>query len=190
LDFTVKQEKPLSIRISVLEERVANEINSLRKDLAKLKLVHKIAEVLDNLIISSEKDKKIWDLLLSALKAINDSQFKISELRLQYYYFLWHLFLLLGYLPELYICILCRKKLSPCNLYFCPEEGGIICQPCYKRSKEHKEISVVAVKILRMIIKNSPSVVKRLKVSVENLKELQSVSDYFLKNITGRNKPF
>lgn len=46
LDFTVKQEKPLSIRISVLEERVANEINSLRKDLtdAKSEAKFKMAE--------------------------------------------------------------------------------------------------------------------------------------------------
>ena len=46
LDYLVKQEKPLSIRISVLEEKVANEINSLRKDLtdAKSEAKFKMAE--------------------------------------------------------------------------------------------------------------------------------------------------
>lgn len=51
LDYKIKQETPLSIRISVIEERLNNEIKTLTKDLsdtkseAKLKMVERLVYV-------------------------------------------------------------------------------------------------------------------------------------------------
>jgi len=44
---------------------------SIRKDLEKVKIVHKIIDLVDELIVGEEKDKNIWDLLLRVLKGLN-----------------------------------------------------------------------------------------------------------------------
>jgi len=165
---------------AILIEKFAN----LRKDLLKLKMAHKITEVLNDLMIAPEKDEKVWSLLLYTLKKINEKDFSQNELRLQYYYFLWNLFLELGYLPELHNCPVCHKKLQPEYISFAPIEGGITCQPCSQKIKERKEISVNTVKILRILTKGKESLVSKLKITPSNLKELKTISDYFLKEIT------
>jgi len=48
-----------------------NEFLLMRKELEKIKIAHKIAELIDQAIIDEEKDEKIWNLLLKTLKNLN-----------------------------------------------------------------------------------------------------------------------
>lgn len=155
---------------------------NLRRDLLKTKTAHKIVEAFDALVIHTEKDKNLWHLLLSTMEDVNYSEFKITGLRMLYYYFIWNLLSHLGYLPELYHCVLCRKKLVPEKNFFSPEKGGVVCGSCHMRTGEEKEISANAIKILRTLTekKISPG---RLKISGNNLKELRDITDYFLEKL-------
>ena len=161
---------------------VIERFENIRKDLVKLKLVHRIAEIFIGLMSGQEKDKKIWSSLLFTFNKINDLQFKASEIRLWYYYFVWNLFSDLGYLPELYHCSFCRKKLKPDTLYFSPVEGGIICEQCFPKIKETKKISTNIVKILRILTEKKEKIISKLKIKTTDLKELQLITEYFLKN--------
>jgi DNA repair protein RecO len=94
------------------------KFEDLRKDLNKLKIAYKISEILDELIKGQEPDEEIWDLLNKAFQRLNDLKLKIKNWKLIYYYFLWNLFSLLGYEPQLYNCSICQEKLKPekfCN---------------------------------------------------------------------------
>ena len=157
-------------------------MSDIRKDLVKMKLAHKITEVFSALVHGQEKDKKLWDLLRSSLEKINDSDLKISGLRLRYYYFVWNLFSIMGYLPELYQCSPCRKKLQPGNLYFNAEGEGVICEGCFSKKREGKKISANAVKILRVLTEGKESLMERIKINPVDLKELQTITEYFLEN--------
>ena len=44
---------------------------SIRKDLEKVKIVYKIVDLVNELIIGEEKDENIWILLLRTLKGLN-----------------------------------------------------------------------------------------------------------------------
>ena len=59
----------------------------IRKDLKKLKIIHQIFGVLDDLISKEEKDDEIWRLLSEIFEKLNNPQFKINHLPLLYYYF-------------------------------------------------------------------------------------------------------
>lgn len=171
-----KRQKILTDTVSI--ERFEN----IRKDLVKLKLSHRIVEIFIDLISGSEKDKRLWELLLFTFRKINNSQFTNSGLRLQYYYFIWSLFSILGYLPELYHCASCGKRLTPEILYFNPGEGGIICAKCFPKIEEAKKISANAVKLLRIITEKGEKIINKIKINKADLKELQLMTDYFLKN--------
>ena len=76
---------------------LVNEFASIRKDLKKIKVVYKIIELLDELIIGEEKDENIWDLLIQTFKIIEGSPTSFSVV---FKKFREKLFELLGYDPK------------------------------------------------------------------------------------------
>ena len=161
---------------------------NLRKDVLKLRIAEKIAEILDNLIKGQEPDKKIWNLTSETFNALDSSDAPSSILNLQYWYFVWKLLADLGYKPELYNCSVCQNKLTPGTLYFSPSEGGIVCGYCFRKVKDKKQITPEAVKILRIIAKKEWAVVKRIKIDGATQKTLKDISNYYLESILEKNR--
>ncbi len=164
------------------------KFEGLRKNLLKLKIASKISEFFDNLVREVEADEKIWQLLTETLEKLNNSQPTTDSLQLIYYYFLWNLLSILGYKPELYLCLLCQKKLKPEILYFSPKEGGIICHNCFKKNKLAIAIKPEIVKILREILKRDWKILSRLKVEKSCLESLKKVSENYLSKILEKNE--
>jgi len=164
-----------------------NNFKNLRKDLKRLAIAFKISEALDNLVKGQEPEDNIWNLLRDVFEKLNDLRFKIYDLRLIYYYFLWNLLSVLGYELGLYNCSICQKKLIPQNIYFTPKEGGLICQNCFKKVQSVKEISPEIVKILRIICKKDWSTISKLKIEKSHLNSLKVISEecysYFHNNL-------
>jgi len=165
-----------------------DKFKNLRKNLKKLAMAYKISEVLDTMLKGQESDEKIWELLNETFEKLNDLRFKIYALRLIYYYFLWSFLSILGYQQEFYLCSLCRKKLTPENIFFSPGEGGLICNICGKSIQQVKEIGQNTVKILRIILQKDWSTFKKLKIKPEDLKSLKIISDYYFSEILEQNK--
>ncbi len=164
---------------------ILDSFRNLRKDLARMKIVFRIAEIVDKLIKGEEKDKKIWRLLLETFKRLDSSSF--SGL-LIYYYFVWNFFSVLGYQIDLYHCFICQKKLKPETLYFDPEQG-LICSECLSsqilqsKTWEEKEVSPEVIKILRLFIERDWDILAKLKISDKDKRDLASVSESFLSSI-------
>jgi len=129
---------------------------------------------------NEEKDERIWNLLLKTFKILNNHQLSIKSFQLIYHYFFWKLLIILGYKPELYNCPICQKKLIPGPLFFNSQEGGIICNNCFQKSKIGEKISPETTKILRFIIAKDWTAISRLKVLDKDLNPLKGIADFYL----------
>lgn len=156
---------------SVILER----FEDVKKDLDKLKIGQRIVGSLDNLTGKEEKDEKLWNLLKEVFGKMNRWEQK-GNLQIIYYYFLWNLFSIIGYKPELYGCVACQRKLAEGQLYFSAEEGGIVCGKC---TGSKKKISTDVVKVLRIILKNNWSLLVRLKIQPVHWETLKEISEYY-----------
>lgn len=157
-----------------------DKFRSIRDDLAKLDIAYRITRVLDDSIYGQEPDPRVWNLLLEIFKILNNNNLEAKGLKLIYYHYLWSLISILGYRCELYHCAVCEEKLIPKDLYFVPEEGGVICQNCFKKRRFGKKINPEIVKILRVILKRDLRIILRLKIKKEHLRLLEEVcEDYF-----------
>lgn len=161
---------------AVLIEKFEN----VRKDLGKLKITYKIADIFNGLVKGQEKDETLWNLLKETFQRLNTCSLSTVNCSLIYYYFLWNLVSLLGYAPDFYNCAICQKRLIPENLYFNPKEGGLICNLCFKKIKRGKKIDLDTIKILRILLKGDWQTLKRLKIAPDDLQELKIISNYFL----------
>lgn len=50
---------------------LVDQFSSMRKDLEKIKIAYKIADLIDELIAGEEKDENIWNLILKIFKDLN-----------------------------------------------------------------------------------------------------------------------
>jgi DNA repair protein RecO (recombination protein O) len=168
---------------------LVKNFKNIRKDLKRLEIACRAAEVLDRLIKEEEPDPEIWKLVIWVFGAFDTLEIAGEKLKAAYFYFLWNLFSLLGYEPELYYCPLCQKKISDEKekFYFSPKDGGIICSSCQK-TKEMEEIGPDFIKILRLFLKKNWQVLSRLKIKARHLRELETVSEKYLAWVLGENE--
>jgi len=157
-----------------------------RDDLKKLKIAYQVSETLDTLVDKQEKDEKIFDLLEEIFRKLDNCKIENSleignwKLKIIYCYFLWNLLSALGYQVDFYHCVICQKKLSPQNLYFSLEEGGIICGDCCRKTKKCGAIAPEAIKIIRLFLKRDWAVLEKLKISEQYLNQLDLISRQYL----------
>ena len=164
---------------AVLLEKFGN----IRKDLKRLKIANKISEITYILIKREEADENIWELLVETFEKINNLQFIISDLELIYYYFLFNILSFLGYQPELYNCLVCRKRIPEEKTYFSIKEGGLVCDSCNDKIKSAKKMSPGIIKILRIILKRNLKILAKIKINSDYLKELKLFSKIYLAHI-------
>jgi len=167
---------------------ILDNFQELKKDLKKLKTSYQISEALDKLVQREEKDEKIWDLSGKTFEILNKHSLSIKNYPLLYYYFLWNLFNILGYSPELYKCVICRKKIvQGIDIFFSAEEGGLICgDECQERAKFPEKTCSDAIKILRIIFKKDFADLAKIKINESHLRSLKEISDNYLRNILSK----
>ncbi len=153
----------------------------LRRDFDKMKIAYSIAEILEKMTGSEEKDERIWKLVKESFWGLEEAEKGKAELL--YYYFLWNFLSLIGYLPELYNCSVCAKKILPGQLYFGISEGGLMCENCFRKNQDVFQIDQDSIKILRIIVNNDWKVVSRLKIAPHFIKTLREVSRSYLDEI-------
>ncbi len=170
-------------RYKILTEAQALEkFTVARKDLARLKILHKTCTLSDNLIRGQQKDPAVWQLLLDVFQIINDKQLNFEDKRwgIVYYYFIWNLLAHLGYKIELYYCSLCREKLIEVDLSYNHELSGIVCPVCFAKTKNSETIEADTIKILRVILNKSWPFLKKLKLREKDLSLLGYITNKYL----------
>ncbi|OHA63734.1 MAG: DNA repair protein RecO [Candidatus Wildermuthbacteria bacterium RIFCSPHIGHO2_01_FULL_48_27b] len=73
----------------------------IRKNLERLRVMERFAQVADELLHGQEQDEEIWNLLQETLSVLNRPALKGHDLKILAYYFLWNLLASAGYSPSL-----------------------------------------------------------------------------------------
>lgn len=173
---------------------IKDEFSSLKSSVRKFRLSLHVCTLLDRLVKGAERDERIWKLLLETLYKLKHAKDKLET---SVYYFEWDLLSCLGFKPELYSCISCHEELKRGKFSFSVKDGGVLCQKCtekYEAEKSRfsskmevtegiKEISKNAIKVLRLIIMRNQKIFRRLKLTPELNKELDSLSRAFIRYV-------
>jgi DNA repair protein RecO (recombination protein O) len=157
---------------SLSKERFEN----ISLSLVKLKIGHKISEILLKLTSEEEKDEKVWKILKDSFKRLNSNHSLNSDFK-NYYYFFWNFINFIGFKPSLVNCSVCSDKASP-PFYFSSEKGGLICEKCVKESN-FLEISPESVKIIRIILENNWEYFDKLKIKKTHFESIKKITNFY-----------
>ena len=127
---------------------------NIRQNLGGLRVVYKIAELLDDLAAKEEKDEQVWELLNEVFHKLDNPKLSINGCQLLYYYFFWNLISLLGYKPEINNCSI-QGNVVDCDI----------------------------IRILRVIFQKDWKILSRLKLETAHLKLLKDISEWYNDNV-------
>ncbi|MFH1822240.1 MAG: DNA repair protein RecO [Patescibacteria group bacterium] len=152
---------------------------NIKNDFNKLLSAGQAIRIFNQLIKENLADEKIFLLLIDFLNIINYSQPPKVNYNLMSSYFNLKLLACLGYQPELYYCLNCKKKVEPQGNLFDFIRGGLICKRCIKL-KDGLTISENCIKVLRFVLANNLVHLKNLKIDKKSEKEICEVNSSFL----------
>lgn len=88
-------------RRTLIDATATNAHIHIKKDLRKLSVAWRIAEVIDEAVRGQEPDEKIWELLQEVFSFLEREHASPKGIKLVTYYFLWNLLSRSGYEPRL-----------------------------------------------------------------------------------------
>jgi DNA repair protein RecO (recombination protein O) len=154
------------------------KFKNIKNNFKKLEVAYKIRNIANSFIKGSQKDERIFNLICEVFNLLDKSKAKDAEIF--YYYFFWNIVSFLGYKINFYNCVFCHNSLIPKNLYFNPEQSGVVCLDCAGKGGKHSFISPEAIKILRIILKKDFETLIKIKLDKEYKDCLKKISqDYF-----------
>ncbi len=133
-----------------------DNFSNIRKDFKKITFAYKIAYILEYFIKDSEKDEKLWNLLLKTFCFLDKKDLVAEKSLFVYEYFLWQILSLTGYKIDLDYCSFCQKKLTG-KISFSSLKG-LTHQSCYSGKEVFKEL----IDILKDFQKKDLNVINNL----------------------------
>jgi DNA repair protein RecO (recombination protein O) len=162
---------------------VLERFSNIKKDQAKIKFGRRMLSSLDSLAGEEQKEEKIWNLTKEVFGKLDQCNLSIAHYSLLYYYFLWNLFSIFGFHPQLFRCAVCEKELDPAIICFSPDEGGTVCKLCVSKARDIKKVNADLVKILRLILKKDWDILPKLKLQPFSQRMLQDISDNYYRHL-------
>ena len=159
---------------TLTDAKISERFSVIKKSPEKLETAYWISSLLQHFIKGQESDQAILDLIYESFTVLNDIEVKKRELVFEYFF--WNFISLLGYAPELSVCSLCRKSLSPQGIYFSFFDGGVVCGSCFTGKHDKIKITPDTVKCWRLFLKKDWNILLRLKIEEPTRVLLKEVS--------------
>lgn len=168
-----------------------NTFLNLKDNLNKIYYAGRAINWFNRLVKEGEKDERLFYLLYRWLEVLDNypgEEFTKESGELYFSFLAFKLLSELGYKPEMYECLDCRKKISPGKNYFNLKNGGLICGDCLERAKlmqainpgELLTISDNCIKLMRFIMDNKLNSAQKVKLDKKLVKELSVLTINFL----------
>lgn len=104
---------------------------NIKSNLSKTGIAFYASELLDKFILNDYKDTRIFRLLNYFFDILNVSNVEeLVQIRILFWSFELKLLRLLGFLPELRMCVKCKKQIDEQTNYLDLKLGGVVCSSC------------------------------------------------------------
>ncbi|MBI4670952.1 MAG: DNA repair protein RecO [Chloroflexi bacterium] len=156
---------------------------AIREDLDRLSYAYYFAELIDRFVQEEIEQREVYDLLLNAQHWLEVTTHLSRTAR----YFEMQLLDVLGYRPQLYICIQSKEELLPEENFFSPEGGGML-KPQYRDAyRDAISAPVNALKVLRYLQSRSWQEIENLRLSSQVEAETEAILHYYVTHLLERN---
>jgi DNA repair protein RecO (recombination protein O) len=164
----------------VTQVELISSFQEIREDFDKVVYGSAMLDLLEKISPSEEKDEKVFELVLSSLRALSLSSKNIPLLLAA---FDLKLMSIAGFRPNLSSCVICNDSTSSFKkqAIFSCEWGGVLCDKCGLSDIDAFSISRMTLEVLNEVLRRDMQDVVKIEVSQEIEKELVSLTQRFVK---------
>ncbi len=166
----------------ITQADTVNAFLPLRVDLERASHAYYLAELVDRFTEEGDENRRLFDLLLSALFWLGEAE----DIGLVLRYFDLRLLDYVGYRPELFRCVLCAQPLKQGAALFAPAEGGVLCPSCGQGERNCQEVSLQALATLRYLQNNDYGLCRRLIIDRRSHLELEGLLRSYISHLLER----
>lgn len=158
--------------LDFISQAITNDpMTQVKADLETLAQAHCIAETVDALTEDHDPCPEMFELAITVINHLPGASPGDALLR----FFEYHALRLNGTQPELHNCVECMEPIRPEQHRFTPQLGGILCGSCHPQQATVRNISLRAVKVLRLIQSGDLHRTRNLPVNPALAKELRDI---------------
>ncbi len=125
----------------------------LREDLERLSRALYAVELLEKMTPEHVPGVPTYRLLVETLERLETAPDSGIDIAVRY--FEMRLLDLSGFRPEIMVCLACGLPLRPQENFFAPASGGTLCPACAPQALVTRDLSLNALKVLRLLQKGS-----------------------------------
>jgi DNA repair protein RecO (recombination protein O) len=159
-----------------------DSFQATRSDLWLLSCALYLADLTDRISAEGVENRPLFHLLLNSLRSLAVGVDPATVLR----YFELRSLACSGYLPELWECALCHRRLEATTNYFSPAAAGLLCPYCRGKEGLDRPASVDCVKVLRFFVQNEFSALGRLRLKPRLAREIEDLMQGFVTYVLDR----
>lgn len=164
---------------SLQQGELISSFRTIREDLAKTAYAVYLMELLDRLTEDKEANGYLFDMLLHALKWIEEGKdpdiiARLFEMKMLY---------VAGCHPQFNACMSCGVHDAP--FYFSVVENGLICPACTRDDRSLMAVGPGTVKLLRMFQHIHMPQLGNINVKLETKQQLRHIMYALLEDCTG-----
>ncbi len=165
---------------TITQAEIITSFSEIREDLNKIAYGLPMLDLMNKVSIEREKDKRVFEFLLSSLKTLSKITINTDLLLVA---FDLKLLSLSGFLPILNRCVVCSKTMNHFKeTFFSCEKGGLICKECgyfgYRGGEVGPDIVFIssqAASLLSTLLRASAGDLDKIEVSEKPRKEVLTV---------------
>jgi len=164
----------------VTQVELIKSFQEIREDLDKVVYGAAMLDLLEKISPLEEKDEKVFELTLAALRALSASSGNIPLILAA---FDLQLMSIAGFRPNVSNCVICSEMTSSFKgqAIFSCEWGGILCDKCGLSDIDAFSISRMTLEVLSEILKRDFEEIPGIEVSQDIEKELLALTNRYVK---------
>ena len=166
----------------ITQAQTINSFFALRDNLKRMSYGLYVSELVDYFTEERIENRELFNLLSDTLQRLTECDNPAIVLR----YFELRLLNLSGYRPQLHKCTMCNKALKPIPNYFSSYQGGALCPDCAYQEPVSLNLSLNALKVLRVWQTCDFPTASRINVNGELATEIEQILRDHIKYILDR----
>ena len=156
--------------------------DGLGRDLERLGAAAHLVELTDRFTVEEAGSQAVYDLLVAALGLLNTGADLASVTR----YHELRLLDMVGFRPELFHCIGCRRDIEAEDQFFSSAQGGVLCPRCGRRHDSAVRLPLAVLKVLRHYQRHPYELASAPAIRPQVLAELESLMEAHLTYLVER----
>jgi DNA repair protein RecO (recombination protein O) len=135
-----------------------------------------VIELLDRFTYDEGENRALYSLLVDTLSRLSTEEDPFVTLR----FYEMHLLDLMGFRPELFHCVQCRKEILPQDQFFSSRQGGVLCPSCGVGEAGAVPVSMTALKYMRHIQRSSYAETRRAQPIPSVCHEMETLMQAYI----------